>query len=130
MREDSNIHIFQNGKTGIALLLIATYCSEEKEEIIIDETCIQKFWKNRNNLATEKETTSHFGSMGYVYGVGLVAHYSLNNNFLFGRYSNPLKKKKIIINEEKYMMDIVTKCMSNAMFSLQQKIPTLHKVFF
>ena len=130
MREDSNIHIFQNGKTGIALLLIATYCSEEKEEIIIDETCIEKFQKNRNNLATEKETTLHFGSMGYVYGVGLVAHYSLNNNLSFGTYSNPMKKKKTIINDEKYMMDIVTKCMLNAMFSLQRKIPKVHEVFF
>ena len=130
MKEDPNIHIFQNGKTGIALLLIATDCSEEIEEIVIDKTCIEKFQKNRNNLATEKETTSHFGSTGYVYGVGLAAHYSVNNNLSFGTYSNPLKKKKTIINDKKYMMDIVLKCMLNAMFSLQQKIPTVHKVFF
>ena len=43
MKEDPNIHIFQNRETGIALLLLATYCSEEKEEIIINETCIEIF---------------------------------------------------------------------------------------
>ena len=43
MREDPNIHIVENGKTGIALLLIASYCSDEEEEVIIDETCINKF---------------------------------------------------------------------------------------
>ena len=120
MREDPNIHIFQNGKTGIALLLIATSCGEELEEIVINETCMEKFQKNRNNLATEKETTSHFGSTGYVYGVDLAAHYSVNNNLSFGTYSNPLKRKRTIINDKQFMMEIIKKCMSNAMFSLKK----------
>ena len=40
------------------------------------------------------------------------------------------KKKKFITNDELYMTEIIKKCMSNAMFSLQKIIPKLETTFF
>merc|ERR1712032_801366 len=104
MKEDTNIYIIQNGETGIALLLIATIDNTEKQPVVIDDECIKKFKKNRNNLASETSTTQHFGSMGKVYGVGLVAHYSMDNNLSFGKYSNPRKKKKKLTTKKYVQM--------------------------
>ena len=88
MKGDPNIHIIENGETGIMLLLIATFFNAEEEPVIINNSCIKKFKKKRHNLASKIETTSSFGSMGNFYGIGLVGHYIMNNNLSFGRYSN------------------------------------------
>ena len=67
--------------------------------------------------------------MGKVYGVGLVAHYSMDNNLSFGQYSNPRKNKKKVNDEEiydneGYMKLLMEKFMSNAMAALEKKFQT------
>ena len=129
MKEDTNIYIIQNGETGIVLLLVATIDEKEPDPVVIDDKCIEKFKRNRNNLAASTSTTSHFGSMGKVYGIGLVAHYSMDNNLSFGQYSNPRKnQKKVndkeIYDDEAYMKQVMEKCMSNAIAALEKKFQT------
>ena len=123
LRRDNNLRIMGKEKTDVGLLLLATHVDQLKHKEVITKDICKTFAGNRCNIAGGNNTSSHFGSTGKIYGVGLVAKYSCNGDVSFGEYSTKGKESKEKKENEKIMNRVTTNCMQNAIDSLQRKMP-------
>ena len=128
MRNDSNIHIISNGKTGKALILVATLDRNTVIPVCIDAEAIEIFRQYKYNIASNTKTTSHFGSEGNIYGTGLVAEYCMHQKLSFGEYAN--KNKNGCWSDELFMKNTINTCMTNAIQSFKKIIQNVDQWFF
>ena len=128
MRNDPNLHIISNGTTGRALILLATFEENEAIPVFIDSEIVKMFKQYKYNLASKTTTTSHFGSVGHVFGTGIVPHYHLDKDLSFGEYC--YKKKNGCLSDESFMNATVNTCMKNAISSFQKVIKNVDQWLF
>ena len=131
LRRDPNLMIIAKHRTNVGLLLLATKDKELNNDAVVSKETMDIFICNRYNIAAGSETSSHFGSSGRIYGFGLVAKYSREENCSFGDYAGKRGSSSGDKEENEATMHRITKnCMENAVAALERKIPYLAKCLF